>query len=89
VHERTVAGVAEVFASVSKGGGESRLVGHSEPGRPVLTFASDTCIAECTDDEGNPVPDGVPSSKVLVTNLHNLTQARRFIPLHIRPAGIP
>ena len=50
------------------------LVGHSEPGGTVLTFASDTCLAECTDDEGQPVPDGVASSKVLVTNLHNLTQ---------------
>ena len=50
------------------------LVGHSEPGRRILTFASDTCIAECTDDAGRPVPDGVASSKVLVTNLHNLTQ---------------
>jgi phenylacetate-CoA ligase len=50
------------------------LVGHSEPGGTVLTFAGDTCLAECTDDEGRPVPDGVTSSKVLVTNLHNLTQ---------------
>ena len=40
----------------------------------MLTFAGDTCIAECTDDEGRPVPDGATSSKVLVTNLHNLTQ---------------
>ena len=50
------------------------LVGHTEPGQPVFTFASDTCIAECTDDEGHSVPAGVASSKVLVTNLHNLTQ---------------
>ena len=50
------------------------LVGHSEPGGTVLTFAGDTCLAECTDDEGRPVPDGVPSSKALVTNLYNLTQ---------------
>ncbi len=50
------------------------LVGHTEPGQPVFTFASDTCIAECTDDEGHLVPAGVASSKVLVTNLHNLTQ---------------
>jgi phenylacetate-CoA ligase len=50
------------------------LVGRSEPGRPVLTFASDTCIAECVDDDGQPVPDGVASSRVLLTNLHNLTQ---------------
>jgi phenylacetate-CoA ligase len=50
------------------------LVGHSEPGQPLITFASDTCLAECVDDDGRPVPDGVASSRVLVTNLHNLTQ---------------
>jgi phenylacetate-coenzyme A ligase PaaK-like adenylate-forming protein len=60
--------VIDTFASTEG------LVGHSEPGGTVLTFACDTCIAECTDDEGRPVPDGVASSKVLVTNLHNLTQ---------------
>jgi phenylacetate-CoA ligase len=70
------------------------LVGHSEPGQPVLTFASDTCIAECTDDEGQPVPDGVASAKVLVTNLHNLTQpliryelTDRFTPAAASPGG--
>jgi phenylacetate-CoA ligase len=50
------------------------LVGHSDPGGPVLTFASDTCIAECVDEAGRPVPDGTASARVLVTNLHNLTQ---------------
>ncbi len=50
------------------------LVGRSEPGSPVLTFASDTCIAECVDEDGRPVADGVASAKVLLTNLHNLTQ---------------
>jgi phenylacetate-CoA ligase len=50
------------------------LVGHTEPDGAVFTFASDTCLAECVDDEGRPVPDGVTSSKVLLTNLHNLTQ---------------
>ncbi len=50
------------------------LVGHSEPGGAMLTFASDTCLAECVDEDGRPVADGVPSAKVLVTNLHNLTQ---------------
>ncbi len=50
------------------------LVGHTGPGDAVFTFASDTCIAECVDDQGHPVPDGIASSKVLVTNLHNLTQ---------------
>jgi phenylacetate-coenzyme A ligase PaaK-like adenylate-forming protein len=60
--------VIDLFASTEG------LVGHSEPGETVLTFAGDTCIAECADDGGQPVPDGVASSKVLVTNLHNLTQ---------------
>jgi phenylacetate-CoA ligase len=50
------------------------LVGHSEPGGMMLTFASDTCIAECVDEAGHPVPDGTASARVLVTNLHNLTQ---------------
>src|SRR5262249_5758907 len=70
------------------------LVGHSEPGGTVLTFASDTCIAECTDDEGRPVPDGVASARVLVTNLHNLTQpiiryelTDRFTPAGTSPGG--
>jgi len=60
--------VIDTFASTEG------LVGHSEPGGTVLTFAGDTCLAECADDDGQPVPDGVASSKVLVTNLHNLTQ---------------
>jgi len=50
------------------------LVGHSEPGGTVLRFASDLCLAELADEAGNPVPAGVPSARVLVTNLHNLTQ---------------
>ena len=69
------------------------LVGRSEPGSAVLTFASDTCLAECVDDDGRPVPDGVASSRVLVTNLHNLTQpliryelTDRFTPA-ANPAG--
>jgi len=50
------------------------LVGHSEPGESVLSFASDMCLAELVDDDNNPVPARTPSAKVLVTNLHNLTQ---------------
>ena len=46
--------VIDLFASTEG------LVGHSEPGSTVLTFASDTCIAECTDDEGRPVPTAWP-----------------------------
>jgi phenylacetate-coenzyme A ligase PaaK-like adenylate-forming protein len=36
------------------------LVGHSEPGQPVFTFASDTCIAECTDEAGPSRPGSPP-----------------------------
>jgi phenylacetate-CoA ligase len=50
------------------------LVGHSQPGGTVLSFASDMCLAELVDDDYQPAPPGVPSAKVLVTNLHNLTQ---------------
>ena len=50
------------------------LVGHSEPGESVMSFASDMCLAEPVDDDNHPAPPGAPSAKVLVTNLHNLTQ---------------
>ena len=50
------------------------LAGTSEPGEPVLTFATDMCIAELVDAHGEPVPAGTPSAKALLTNLHNLTQ---------------
>jgi phenylacetate-CoA ligase len=50
------------------------LIGHSDPGSPVLTFASDLCLAECVDEQGRPVPDGAAAAKVLLTNLHSLTQ---------------
>jgi phenylacetate-CoA ligase len=63
-------GVPVINAFVSTEG----LVGHSDPGGLVLTFASDACIAECVDEVGRPVPDGTASARVLVTNLHNLTQ---------------
>ena len=80
--------VIDLFASTEG------LVGHSQPGETVLTFAGDTCIAECVDDAGQPVPDGLASSKVLVTNLHNLTQpiiryelTDRFTPAGTSEAG--
>jgi phenylacetate-CoA ligase len=50
------------------------LVGHTDPGGVMFTFASDTCLAECVDEAGRPVPAGTVSARVLVTNLHNLTQ---------------
>jgi phenylacetate-CoA ligase len=50
------------------------LVGGSAPGHSVLTFATDTCLVEVLDAEGRPVGDHVGVDRVLVTNLHNLTQ---------------
>ena len=50
------------------------LVGHSEPGGEVVSFAGDACIVELVDANNQPVPEGVASAKALVTNLHNHTQ---------------
>lgn len=50
------------------------LVGTSNPGERVQTFATDMCIAEPVTADGEPVPPGTTGDRVLVTNLHNLTQ---------------
>lgn len=50
------------------------LIGHSEPGGSVLTFAADMCVAELVDSGNRPVRPGEIAVKVLLTNLHNLTQ---------------
>jgi len=58
----------------------------------VLRFASDLCLAELVDADNQPVPEGVTSAKVLVTNLHNLTQplVRYELTDHfVRPMGSP
>jgi phenylacetate-CoA ligase len=68
IHDAFGVPVIDLFVSTEG------LVGHTGPDGTVFTFASDTCLAECVDDEGRPVPDGVTSPRVLLTNLHNLTQ---------------
>lgn len=50
------------------------LAGYSQPGGAVIRFATDMCIVELVDSGNRPVPDGTPSAKVLLTNLHNHTQ---------------
>jgi phenylacetate-CoA ligase len=50
------------------------LMGTSAPGCEVLAFNSDMCIIELVDADNRPVRPGMPSAKVLVTNLYNLTQ---------------
>jgi phenylacetate-CoA ligase len=65
------------------------LVGHSDPGGTVLSFASDTCIAELVDEDNQPVPHGTPSAKVLLTNLYNQTQPLIRYELTDRFTGYP
>src|SRR5215831_3897394 len=50
------------------------LMGSSAPGGDALMFNSDMCIIELVDAGNRPVGPGVPSAKVLVTNLYNLAQ---------------
>ena len=50
------------------------LAGASDPGGTPISFATDLCLVELVDQAGRPVPAGTPSTRVLLTNLHNLTQ---------------
>jgi phenylacetate-CoA ligase len=50
------------------------LFGASAPDDPVITMATDSCLVELVDDAYRPVPPGVASAKVLVTNLYNRLQ---------------
>ncbi|HET6687122.1 MAG TPA: hypothetical protein VFH02_11415 [Jiangellaceae bacterium] len=72
----TRAAISEAFAVpvVDTFGSTEGLVGTSAPGDSALVFNTDMCIVELVDDDYRPVPPGVPSTKVLVTNLYNLTQ---------------
>jgi phenylacetate-coenzyme A ligase PaaK-like adenylate-forming protein len=65
------------------------LVGHSEPGGSVLTFATDMCLVELVDAEKRPIGAGAASCGVLVTNLHNLTQPLIRYELTDRFVGYP
>jgi phenylacetate-CoA ligase len=55
-------------------GSSEGLCGVSAPGERPIAFATDSCIVELVDDDLRPVPPGVVSAKVLVTNLYNRTQ---------------
>ena len=68
--------IAEAFGApvVDTFGSTEGLVGHSAPGGSVLAFNSDVCIVELVDAEHRPVADGVPSAKIVVTNLANRLQ---------------
>ncbi len=55
-------------------GSTEGLVGKAAPDDDVFVFNTDTCIVELVDADNRPVAPGVPSAKVLVTNLYNLIQ---------------
>jgi phenylacetate-CoA ligase len=55
-------------------GSTEGLVGKTGPDDDVFVFNTDLCIVELVDADNGPVEPGVPSAKVLVTNLYNLTQ---------------
>jgi phenylacetate-CoA ligase len=61
-------GVADQFGSTEG------VVGVSAPDDPAIVLASDLAIVELVDDHNRPVPRGMASAKVLVTNLMNMTQ---------------
>ena len=50
------------------------VAGMTAPGGNTVALASDVAIVELVDDDNRPVPPGVASAKVLVTNLFNHTQ---------------
>jgi phenylacetate-CoA ligase len=50
------------------------VIGKAAPDSDVFVFNTDMCIVELVDAANRPVAPGVPSAKVFVTNLYNLTQ---------------
>jgi phenylacetate-CoA ligase len=55
-------------------GSTEGLVGKTGPDDDIFAFSTDLCIVELVDADNRPVAPGVPSAKVLVTNLYNRTQ---------------
>ena len=70
------AAISKAFGApiVDTFGSTEGLVGVSEPDEIPLNFNSDMCIVELVDADGEPVPPGVPSARILVTNLANRAQ---------------
>jgi phenylacetate-coenzyme A ligase PaaK-like adenylate-forming protein len=70
------AAIAQAFGApiADQFGSSEGLIGMSAPNDDVLVFNSDLCIVELVDAENRPLTPGVPSAKVLLTNLYNRTQ---------------
>jgi phenylacetate-coenzyme A ligase PaaK-like adenylate-forming protein len=68
--------ITEAFGApiVDQFGSSEGLMGWTAPNDDVLVFNSDLCIVEIVDAQNRSVPPGVPSAKVLLTNLYNRTQ---------------
>lgn len=68
--------IADGFAApiVDVFGSSEGLVGTTAPDDEVFVFSSDMCIVELVDADGNAVPPGEPSVRVLITNLYNHVQ---------------
>lgn len=69
----TRARLAEAFgvAPADQFGSTEGLVGVSDDGADAISLADDLAIVELVDADGAPVPEGVPSDRVLVTTLFN------------------
>ncbi len=59
------------LAPTDQFGSSEGLVGVSDDGEEAITLADDLAIVELVDAAGNPVPDGEPSDRILVTTLFN------------------
>jgi phenylacetate-coenzyme A ligase PaaK-like adenylate-forming protein len=68
--------ISEAFGApiVDTYGTTEGLTGVSEPDESFFSFNSDACILELVDAAGAPVPPGVASARILVTNLENRIQ---------------
>jgi phenylacetate-coenzyme A ligase PaaK-like adenylate-forming protein len=68
--------ISEAFGApiIDTYGTTEGLAGVSDPDGEFFTFNSDACILELVDTAGSPVPAGVASARILVTNLTNHIQ---------------
>lgn len=71
---RSVVGNAFGVPVLDGFGSTEGLVGKTRADDDVFVFNSDRCIIELVDADNRPVLVGVPSAKVLVTNLYNVVQ---------------
>lgn len=76
LHADMRSAIRETFrAPVFDGFGSTEgLFGKSGPDTETMVFNTDMCIVELVDEANQPVAPGVPSARVLLTNLYNFVQ---------------